>query len=868
MELEQLTVPRRRKKHRFIERPRLLRSLDASKARVRTLIAPAGFGKTTLAEQWTRASASHVAWYPCRNASADVAALSVGIAAVVAEFMPGCEKRLRERLMVTQSPADEVDVLAEILAEDIAGWPSEAWLVIDDYQFLCRTVEAELFVQLLVAAAPINVLIAGRRRPSWVSSRDVLYGDVLEVNQTELAMSRDEAELLLDVEPEQAGITSGLVAIANGWPAVIALAGVSGVPELPDDDAPEALYDFFAEEVYRALEPEDRAGLGVLAAATALDQALADILLGPARAERTVAEGVAIGVIVERGERLELHPLARTFIEAKAVEEWPAEHEAAVASCLEVYRARRDWDAAFDLVERNNLVSELKALLTEALDELLDTARLITVEALVKRATILGLPEPIFAVAEAELRLREGKSLVAQTLAERALRNLDVGAPLWLRSVLLAGTSAHVGSREEVALELFRRAERSAVDDREAREARWGQMMCLAELEHDAEARELLAQLSAEVSPDNPRDLVRLATRKLGYELRAGKIESIHDALETLQLVDLVPDTFVRTSFRAMLSVALVLVADYGMAREVASDLIQDAETHRLDFAMPYALSAAAGAEAGLQNFARAEQLITIALEMAASQGNLQARLNAAGARLRILLSQGRVDEVCAEALLPPAPVPSLQGELLGLRGLAVACSGRLEEASALADRAAESTRAVEAKVLVAATRAIKAFREGDPGLGESLGSLLATAESTQAFDLVVTAYRACPDLLAVLLRTVRTRDQAWSIVKRGKDEELARLVGVPVPNRNDLRSMLSPREKEIYDLVCQGLSTRQMARILFISEATVKVHAHHIFDKTGIRSRAALALNAAREQLRQATSAMLPPDEELDTSG
>ncbi len=862
MELEQLTLPRRRKKHRFIERPRLLRSLDASKARVRMLIAPAGFGKTTLAEQWTRATASHVAWYPCRNASADVAALSIGIAVVATGFIPGCEKRLRERLMVTQSPADEVDVLAEILAEDIADWPPDAWLVIDDYQFICRTTEAELFVELLIAAAPINVLIAGRRRPSWVSSRDVLYGDVLELNQTELAMSRDEAELVLD-EPEQAGITSGLVAIANGWPAVIALAGVSGVPELPDDDAPEALYDFFAEEVYRALEPDDRAGLGVLAAATALDQPLADILLGPARAERTVAEGVAIGVIVERGERLELHPLARTFIEAKALEEWPTEHEAAVARCLEVYRARRDWDASFDLVERNNLVSELEGLLLEALDELLDTARLATVEGVVGRATILRLPQPIFAVAEAELRLREGKSLVALTLAERALRHLSVDAPLWLRSVLLAGTSAHVGSREELALEFFRRAERSAASEREAREARWGQMMCLAELEVDDEARTLLDRLSAEAARDDPRDLVRLATRKLGYELRAGKIESMHEALETLQLVDLVTDTFVRTSFRAMSSVALVLVADYGKAQEVAEDLIQDAETHRLDFAMPYALSAAAGAAAGLQDFARAERLIATALEMSAEQGNVQAQLNAAGGRLRILLSQGRVDEACAEGPLPPAPVASLQGELLGLRGLAVACSGRLDEAVALAWRAAESTRAVEAKVLVAATRAIVAMREGDPGLGESLGSLLAVAESTQAYDLVVTAYRACPDLLAVLLRTMRTRDQAWALVKRGRDDELARLVGVPLPNRNDPRSLLSPREKEIYDLVCQGLPTRQIAGMLFISEATVKVHAQHIFDKTGIRSRAALALNAAREQLRQATSAISSPAEE-----
>jgi DNA-binding CsgD family transcriptional regulator len=163
---------------------------------------------------------------------------------------------------------------------------------------------------------------------------------------------------------------------------------------------------------------------------------------------------------------------------------------------------------------------------------------------------------------------------------------------------------------------------------------------------------------------------------------------------------------------------------------------------------------------------------------------------------------------------------------------------------------------------LAAATRTIGAFRESDPGLGESLVALLEIAESTQAFDLVITAYRACPDLLAVLLRTMRTRDRAWSIVKRGKDDELARLVGVPVPNRNDVRSLLSPREKELYDLVCQGLTTRQMASMLFISEPTVKAHMHHIFNKTGIRSRSALALNAAREHLRQATSAIAPSDD------
>lgn len=121
---------------------------------------------------------------------------------------------------------------------------------------------------------------------------------------------------------------------------------------------------------------------------------------------------------------------------------------------------------------------------------------------------------------------------------------------------------------------------------------------------------------------------------------------------------------------------------------------------------------------------------------------------------------------------------------------------------------------------------------------------------------------------MAVLLRTIRTRDRAWSIVKRGNDDELARLVGVPVPNRRDLRSMLSPREKEIFDLLCQGAIDTPDGEDAVHQRGYRQVHTHHIFDKTNIRSRTALALHAAREQLRQATSAMSPLEaDEPDTS-
>jgi len=54
----------------------------------------------------------------------------------------------------------------------------------------------------------------------------------------------------------------------------------------------------------------------------------------------------------------------------------------------------------------------------------------------------------------------------------------------------------------------------------------------------------------------------------------------------------------------------------------------------------------------------------------------------------------------------------------------------------------------------------------------------------------------------------------------------------------NDSELKLSPREREIVDLLVQGQSNKEMADQLCLSGDTVKAHLQHIFRKIGVSSR------------------------------
>jgi DNA-binding CsgD family transcriptional regulator len=71
---------------------------------------------------------------------------------------------------------------------------------------------------------------------------------------------------------------------------------------------------------------------------------------------------------------------------------------------------------------------------------------------------------------------------------------------------------------------------------------------------------------------------------------------------------------------------------------------------------------------------------------------------------------------------------------------------------------------------------------------------------------------------------------------------DLGRSAGLEMPRELRRDGGLSPREREVHDLLAQGRSNREIAKTLFISESTTKVHVRHIYEKLGVHTRAEAA--------------------------
>ena len=61
------------------------------------------------------------------------------------------------------------------------------------------------------------------------------------------------------------------------------------------------------------------------------------------------------------------------------------------------------------------------------------------------------------------------------------------------------------------------------------------------------------------------------------------------------------------------------------------------------------------------------------------------------------------------------------------------------------------------------------------------------------------------------------------------------------------IEAILTPRQRDVFELIVQGMSNKEIARNLRLAEGTVKIHIKALFAKLGVRRRAAVAVAGTR---------------------
>lgn len=807
--------------------------LDQSSARVHLLVAPAGYGKTTLAREWLSEPGRNDVWYTGGPASADVAALAAGISEAARRIVPNAGTRMRERLHATGEAEKDVDILAELLAEDVETWPTDAWLALDDYHFAMESAASEHFVDLLTQHTPIQMVIASRTRPRWATARRILYGELHQIERESLAMDDEEVQ---EVVARDLPELSRFLEKARGWPAVIGLVGLSSSDLKVTNAVPNELYTYFAQELYESVPLEHRTELGRISFAPRFDREFAEQVLGNKTAE-VLHSGLEKGILNQPDHDLfDFHPLLAEFL-CERVFRTPAERQQSAERVGQVYLAVGKWDEAVAIACRFGLPTLLAATLETSLYPLLDSGRLATVTRWLEAGAMLLSDSPLLDLAEAEVAFRVGNHSRSEAMAEQAARRLGSSSALISRAYFRAGHSALLASREEASISYFESARGAACHARDLREALFGLYSAMSELEWP-EAADILTELDR-FDLDSPDDQLRALVARFTNALRTGRLEGALALTSNASvLLERASNPMIITSFLHTYSNVSSATGRYEQGLRVAKNLISTGKEHRLGFVRPFGVLDRGIAHLGLRSFAGANYDVDLVAALTPNDAHLLG--NAATLRCRLLVTIGRASaavEATEDGFVDERTPAGFHAELLAYRALALACNSDGDEALRELCRAEEvSKKALVVQILAPAVRAICATAPTERE--EQAHATWVAAITTGHIDTLVCAYRAFPALIEWLMPSADL-DRLAGIMIRANDYYIAQQAGLPVPRqRHVVKTHLTAREIEVMDLVASGLTNREVGDALFIEETTVKSHLRHIYEKFGVRRR------------------------------
>jgi DNA-binding NarL/FixJ family response regulator len=403
-----------------------------------------------------------------------------------------------------------------------------------------------------------------------------------------------------------------------------------------------------------------------------------------------------------------------------------------------------------------------------------------------------------------------------------------------------------LAGEEHHGLAYFQRAHAAATSWPQQRESLVGIYFAASELDEPAAAAALASlQVTDDTSPDG---ILRLEVLRLTRAGRTGGIgAALDEARPKAHLLERAEEPLGITAFLHMLATASNLAADYAEADEYARKLLAVAAEYRLNLPEIHAHLNQAISALGRRAFQRAASELDHVRKRIPRTGDAYLEPTIRVITCRSLLMRQRFEEAVELTQDRADAISSLpfRAEYLSCRALACACVGDFREGGQLLDDAeANYPASVELRVLRACVDAAIARRD-EVQRGESALAVWRAAAETGNYDSLVCAYRADPELLGDL-RAVNA--EADTLLARANDASLARKYGFKTMVSERL-SPLTARETEVLRELEQGVSNREIAERLFVSESTVKAHLRHIYEKLGVKGRTELLARRVRQR-------------------
>jgi LuxR family maltose regulon positive regulatory protein len=824
-----------------IKRRRLTKLLDETDAQIILLTAPAGYGKTTLAHEWSSSRGRQALWFRAPTAAEDVAAVAGSLSRALLPLCASIEQSVRELLASLPEATADVEAIADLLAAEVGDWPVGTWLIIDEYEHLASHAASVKLIETLVARSEPRVLVTSRDRPTWVTPRDLLYGRAYELPHSELAMTDDEAAQVIKTSTP---FRQQLAVLADGWPALLGLAAL-----LPEDidlspELESTLFDYVAQELFAALSVDVRRELPLLALPSVLNATLIKAVTGEA-SHQVVREAVQVGLMTQReGGGVEIHPLCRAFLDSKLSEYGDLLDR--IDSLAAHLIAQEQWDDAFALICRFNLTDHISALFRSGLQELLLVGRLQTLEKWLDIAEQFGYEDPAVALARAEIYLRQGSWRLAESLAISATRTEDFKLASYAH--MCAGAAAQLQDAQDRADQHYV----SALANEEPqlrRRALWGRFLCAVHGTHGA-YHDALKSLE-EAGDTAPEHILRIhQARLIAADRDGGLCDAADSAYAAEPLLKRVADPLVRTGFMNVLADALIATARYRAAEHIGTCQLSESRRFRLRFVLPWAFLTLAAASAGRGDYTIASSYLDRSMQedetddvfLQVKRETLRARLELARGDPRSAvhrLAQPATEVVRADAA----------GEGLAIRAFAAACAGdRSETERATSIATSLPTPCLARETFLAAARVAVALHAGRDAT-RALDRFATALSQTGHLDTLIWTTRGLPSLLHQAAQRPSMRRALRLTATRSEDASMASAIGIPslVPRR---KQVLSAREHDVLDLAAQGFHDREIARRLFISENTVKTHLRNIYVKWNVTSRTQAAMKARADGL------------------